>query len=141
MDNQILLLQEIRSGIWILVYLLSAIFVVNLLKGVASGFKSFKARWDDLFRCRAALLFDSGQYEKCIEFCNENLKTNPEKKTESAHAYWFLGKSFFQIKDYDRAVINFKKSVEIYPSWGESVDPFLRKIQSEGKGSSTSNPT
>jgi tetratricopeptide (TPR) repeat protein len=131
MENQIQLLQEIRSALWILVYLVSAGVAVYVLKAFSALYKVLKSRWDDLFRCTASVLFDGAQYEKCIEFCREQLKKHPGKKLQTGYAYWYLGKAYFQIKNFDEALENFNKVIEIYPSWKQEwVDPYLEKIES-----------
>jgi tetratricopeptide (TPR) repeat protein len=134
MENQIQLLQEIRSALWILVYLVSAGVAVYGLKALSALYKVFKSRWDDLFRCTASVLFDGAQYEKCIELCREQLKKHPEKKLQMGYAYWYLGKAYFQIKNFDEALENFNNVIEIYPSWKQEwVDPYLEKIESGRK--------
>ena len=130
MESQIILLQEIKSALWVLICLVGAGVLFNIVRAVAALYKTIKSELANTFNNSATSFFEAGKYEALIEYCNEHIK----KKPEEAYAYWFLGKAYFQRKDYDKAVENFNKAVEIYPSWGKDwVDPFLEKIESACK--------
>jgi tetratricopeptide (TPR) repeat protein len=135
MDNQLALLQEIRSGVWILIYLVGAGVVVNIFKTVAASYKTIKSELSNVFYNYASSMFDAGKYEELIAYCHERIK----KKPRDAYAFWFLGKAYFHMKDFDKAVENFDKVVEIYPSWkNEWVGPYMAQIESQRNSPVTS---
>lgn len=135
MDSQLALLQEIRSGVWILIYLIGAGVLVNILKAVAASYRTIKSELDNIFYRSASSMFDTGKYKELIEYCNEHVK----KKPRDAYAFWFLGKAYFHIKDFDKATANFNKATEIYPSWKKDwVGPYMDLIEAEKKSTLSS---
>jgi tetratricopeptide (TPR) repeat protein len=138
MDNQLILLQDIKSAVWILIYLVGAGVAVNILRAVAASYRTIKSELSNTFYNSVSAMFESGKYEALIEYCHEHIK----KKPREAYAYWFLGKTYFQNKNYDKAVENFNKAIEIYPSWKKDwVGPYIEQIESERKSPLTNRST
>jgi tetratricopeptide (TPR) repeat protein len=130
MDAQLTLLQEIRSAVWILVYLVGAGVLLSLVRAVATSYRTIRTELANAFSNTASAMFDRGQYESLIKYCHEHLKKNPKE----AYAYWFLGKAHHQLKKYDKAVEYLNKAKEIFPSWEKDwVGPILEKIEAERK--------
>ena len=138
MDAQLALLQEIRSAVWILVYLVGAGVLLSFVRAVAASYRTIKTELASAFSNTASAMFDRGQYDSLIKYCYEHLKKNPKE----AYAYWFLGKANHQLKKYDKAVEYLNKAKEIYPSWEKDwVDPILKKIKAELKSPLTRRST
>jgi len=126
MNEQIALLQEIKSALWVLIYLVGIGVAFNILRVVISSYRTIKNELENAFYNTTSAMFENGDYDDVIEHCHEHLK----KKPKEAYGYWFLGKAHFQKKEYEEATSNFKKTIEIHPSWEEEwVSPFLTKIE------------
>ena len=126
MENELVLLQEIKSALWILIYIVGAGVAVTILKAVVVSYRTIKNELNNKFYNTASAMYENGDYEEVIEYCQEHLN----KKPKEAYGYWFLGKAYFQRKEYEKATSSFNKAVEIYPSWKEEwVSPYLRKIE------------
>ncbi len=125
MDNEIIILQEIKSTLWVLVYLVGIGVTFNIIRAVAASYRTIKAELNNKFYTLATAMFEIEDYDGLIEYCHKHLK----KKPKEAYAYWFLGKAHFHLKEYDKSSKNFKKAAEIYPNWEkEWVSPYLEKI-------------
>lgn len=126
MDAQLILLQEIKTAVWVLVYIVGAGVLLSLLRAVAASYRTIKSELANAFTNTATSMFERGKYEALIKYCLEHLEKNPKE----AYAYWFLGKAHFQIKEYDKAVKYLNKAKEIFPTWEkEWIGPFLEKIE------------
>jgi len=135
MEEQILLLEEIKSALWILIYLIGLSVFFNAIRATASSYKVIKSEIDDAFYNKAYSMFEEEKYDKVIEFCLNHL----EKKPKEGNAFWFLGKTYFAKKQYEKALDNFNKTIEICPTWEkEWVAPYLEKIEAIAK---TANKT
>lgn len=138
MDTQLELLREIRTAVWILIYVVGAGVFLSFLRAVVASYRTIKSELANAFYNSASSMFERGKYESLIKYCLEHLEKNPRE----AYAYWFLGKAHFQTKEYDKAIEYFNKAKEIYPSWEkEWVGPFLEKIEVERKPPLTTRST
>ena len=127
MDNELILLQEIKFAIWILIYLIGIGVFFYALKTSITVYKALKKELDDKFYTLGAAIFESGGYDELIKFSHKHLK----KKPKAGYGYWFLGKAHFHKKEYDEAAKYFKIAADIYPTWEkEWVEPYLQKIDS-----------
>ena len=125
MNEQIILLQEIKSALWLLIYLVGIGVAFNILRAVFSSYRTIKNELENAFYTTTSAMFENGDYDEVIEHCNKHLK----KKPKEAYGYWFLGKAHFQKKEYEKAKSFFIKTIEIYPTWEEEwVSPYLNKI-------------
>jgi len=130
MDAQLALLHEIKTAVWILIYLVGAGVLINLFRAVAASYGTIKSELANAFSNTASAMYESGKYEELTKLCHEHLKEKPR----DAYAFWFLGKTHFELKEYDKAVEYFNKAGEIYPSWEkEWIGPFLETIEAERK--------
>ena len=126
MNEEIVLLQEIKSALWVLIYLVGIGVAFNILRAIISSYRTIRNELENAFYNTTSVMFENGNYDEVIEHCHEHLK----KKPKEAYGYWFLGKAYFQKKEYDEATSNFMKAIEIYPSWEkEWVSPYLTKIE------------
>ena len=127
MDNELILLQEIKSALWVLIYLIGIGVFFYVIKTSITVYRTLKTELDDKFYTLGAAIFESGDYDNLIEFSHKHLK----KKPKEGYGYWFLGKAHFHKKEYDEAAKYFKMAAEIYPTWEkEWVEPYLQKIHS-----------
>jgi len=128
METEITLLQDIKTALWVLIFIVSIGVVATVVRAIITSFRAVKTEIDNMFYNSASAMYESGDFKELIEYCHNHLK----KKPKEAYAYWFLGKTHFQLKNLDKAEEYFNKAVEIYPSWEkEWVGPFLEKITSE----------
>lgn len=126
MNDELILLQEIKFALWILIYLVGIGVAFSILRVVVASYRTIKNELDNIFYNSASAMYENDDYDELIKYCHEHLK----KKPKEAYCYWFLGKVYFQRKEYDDAVKYFEKTIEIYPSWeGEWVSPYLKKIE------------
>lgn len=127
METEITLLQDIKSALWVLVFIVSVGVAATVVRSIVTSYRAVKTEIDNIFYNSASAMFESGTLNELVEFCHDHLK----KKPKEAYAYWFLGKAHYQMKELDKAEEYFNKAVEIYPSWEkEWVGPFLEKIAS-----------
>lgn len=128
METEITLLQDIKTALWVLIFIVGIGVVATVVRAVITSYRAVKSEIDNMFYNSASAMYESGDLKGLIEYCHEHIKNKPKE----AYAYWFLGKAHFQMKKLDKAEEYFNKAVEIYPSWEkEWVGPFLDKIKSE----------
>jgi tetratricopeptide (TPR) repeat protein len=137
LDYQIVsLLQEIRSELWILIIIVGLFFVAKAIKGSDALFRTMKKRFDERFKIIARCMFDRGQFDSLLKYCDEQEKKNPR----DGYPFWFRGQVYYELKEYDKARENFSKVIEIYPSWEkEWVGPYIEKMDAKNKSSLTDN--
>ena len=63
-------------------------------------------------------LYDAGQYRQAAEALRAALEQNPQNTSLD---YW-LGRSFFEIRDFSKAISSFERAVKIVPSSSEYHD-------------------
>ena len=128
MDNEIVLLQDIKSALWVLIWIVGVGVTATVIRVIATIYPKIKNEMDNAFYNDANALFEHDKYESLIEFCFNELKKNPKE----AYAYWFLGKAHFKMKEYDQAEDYFKQAVELVPSWEKDwIAPYTEKIAAE----------
>ncbi|MCG7968950.1 MAG: tetratricopeptide repeat protein [Candidatus Thiodiazotropha taylori] len=126
MDNELTLLQDIKSAIWILIYILGLGVGTYVMRSIIVSYKTVKDIIENRFYHIVSAMYENNDYDEVIEYCHDHLS----KKPNEAYGYWFLGKAYFQKKKYDESTINFNKAIEINPSWeDEWISPFLKKIE------------
>ena len=127
METEITLLQDIKSALWVLIFVVGIGVVATVVRAVITSYRAVKTEIDNIFYNSATAMYESGDLKKLVKYCHDYLK----KKPKEAYAYWFLGKAHFQMEELEKAEEYFNKAVEIYPSWEkEWVGPFLEKISS-----------
>ena len=126
MENELSLLQDLKSAIWILIYITSIYVTFFVIKTSITVYKTLKEAIEDKFYTVGSVMFDSGEYDELIQYCHNHLKKHPKE----GYGYWFLGKAYYHKDEYDKAIEYFNKAAEIYPTWKkEWVEPYLQKIQ------------
>jgi tetratricopeptide (TPR) repeat protein len=123
MDQQIQLLHEIHSSIWVLIYLVIAVLAINSIRAAAIVYKNFKERVS--FATIASAMFDREHYDCTIDYCRNRLKKRPM----DAGAYFLLGQAFYRLEDYEHAEPNFIKAAELQPTWKEDCEAYLDQIE------------
>ena len=139
MDNELILLQEIKDAIWVLIYLIGISVFFYVVKTSINVYQTIKKELDVKFHTLGAALFESGDYDELIKFSHQHLR----KKPKEGYGYWFLGKAHFHKKEYDEAAKYFKEAAKINPAWEkEWVEPYLTKINdSKSTANKSSNLT
>jgi tetratricopeptide (TPR) repeat protein len=126
MDTEIALLQDIKSALWILVYILGVGVGTYAIKSIIVSYKAVKNLIENRFYHIASAMYENDNYDEVIDYCQEHLR----KKPKEAYGYWFLGKAYFKKQEYEKAIANLEKAVEIYPSWDEEwIKPYLKRIE------------
>lgn len=65
---------------------------------------------------KALIEFRLGYSEKCINTCNRLIALLPSKYyKDKIDVYYFLGVSYYDVKEYNRAVINLSEAIKIKP--------------------------
>jgi tetratricopeptide (TPR) repeat protein len=138
METEIAILQDIRSALWVLIIVVSIGVVAVVVRAIVTSYRAVKTEIDNFFYNSASAMYESGDLNELVKYCQEHLK----KKPKEAYAYWFLGKAHFQMKELDKAEEYFNKAVEIYPSWEkEWIGPFLEKIAAARNSPLTNQPS
>ena len=128
MDSEIAVLQDIRTAVWLLVYIVGAGVVLMMTRFVATSYRTIRTELNNAFYNAGSALFEKGKFSELIEFSHARLK----KKPTDAYAFLFLGKAYYKIKAYDKATEYLNKVIEIYPSWKkEWVEPLLIEMEAE----------
>jgi tetratricopeptide (TPR) repeat protein len=128
MENEIALLQDIKSALWILIFVVGVGVAAIVIRSAIAAYMAIRAEVGNMFYSSASAMYEAEQLGELVEFCLKHLK----KKPKEAYAYWFLGQSHYKMKEYDKAVEYFNRAVELCPSWEkEWVGPFLAKIAAE----------
>ena len=137
MDTQVIsLLQEIRSALWLLVAILGLFIFVKIIRGCAVLLKTIKIRFDERFKIAARCLFDSGQFKSLLSYCDQQEKKYPH----DGYPFWFRAQVYYQQEEYDKALENFNKVIDIFPTWEkEWVGPYIEKINAKNKLSRVNN--
>ena len=66
-------------------------------------------------RTGAKKAYDSRAYEKAIAAWREYLRMVPEGDPESNEAYFYLGASYLDMKQWNQAILNFEKCIALNP--------------------------
>ena len=128
METEITLLQDIKTALWVLIFIVAIGVFATVVRAVVTSYRAIKTEIDNMFYNSASAMYESGDLKELVGYCHDHLK----KKPKEAYAYWFLGKAHFQMKELDKAEEYFNKAVEMYPSWEkEWVGPFREKIATE----------
>lgn len=125
MENELILLKDIKDALWILIYLIGIGVLLNIIRTIATSYKTIKDELENTFYNTVSPLYENGEYDKVIECSLEHV----EKKSKDAYGYWFLGKAYYKKEDYQESLDYFNKTSEICPSWDkEWVEPYIKKI-------------
>ena len=128
MEEQLVLLHEIKSALWILIYLIGIGIFFSAVRAIIISYKTIKNEIEEAFNNTVSVMYDNGDYDQVIEYCLDHL----EKKPKDAYGYWFLGKAYYRKEDYKEALNNFNKTIEISPYWDkEWVEPYREKINAK----------
>lgn len=111
MENETVLLQEIKSALWIFIWIVGIGVAATLVRTITTLYRAIKSEIDNMFYNSASAMYENGLLKELMEYCHEHLK----KKPKEAYAYWYLGKAHFQMKEHDKAEEFFKKAVGICP--------------------------
>ena len=78
------------------------------------------------FKYRAESLFNKGDLETVIKLTSERVKKYPN----DVWARWYLGKAYFQNKDWKKALHEFTVLLDKSPTWREGyLDPYIEEIK------------
>lgn len=123
--------QQILDQLVIIKYLLIGILVTTAMPAIViilsrmMGVRFQDRTKGETFRVVATQHLEDGEYHELIEYCQKELAKRPN----SAMAFWFMGRAYYEQNDYTRAREHFSKTVEIDPSWNkEFVVPFMEKM-------------
>lgn len=125
MENELMLLKDIKSALWILIYLIGLGVILNIIRTIVVSYKRIKDELENMFYNIVSPMYENAEYDKVIEYSLEHV----EKKPKDAYGYWFLGKAFYKKEKYTEALDYFNKTSEICPSWDkEWVEPYVKRI-------------
>lgn len=128
MENQVLLLQEIKDALWVLIYIVGIIAFFIIVRAFAESYRAIRNEIDNMFYNSVSAIYDNENYDEVITFSLNHIQNKPNE----AYAYWFLGKAYFEKKEYEEAKKHFIKAIALNPEWEkEWVKPYLEKIEME----------
>jgi len=126
MEQEILhTLNEIRGILYALLTIVSFVLFVWILRGIQNIFISFKQTWENDFITRADKLFESAEFEKLTQHCQEKLNKYPNH----SNATWWLARAKQETGDQLEAKALFERLLELDPGWNEThIEPYLKKL-------------
>ena len=96
----------------------------KVLESTQNVFTGFKKAWGTDFKNRMSNFQDSGEYEKIINECKEKLKKYPNH----TDAVWFIAIAYYYTEQFEISNLNFDKVIYLVPSWEESANAYLEKL-------------
>ena len=119
--EQLVTIKYLLVGILVTTAMPAIVIILSKMMGVR-----FRDRTKgETFRVVATQHLEDGEYQELINYCQNEL----EKRPNSAMAYWFMGRAYFEQTNYLKAKEHFSKAVEIDPSWNkEFVVPFMERM-------------
>lgn len=129
MDSEILkTLQEIRDIVHVVAWVVTFCALVWAANWASSIVANFKKTWENDFFNRADKYFQSANYEKLIEHCEEKLRKYPNH----SNATWWLARANKGLGNQPESKALFEKLLELEPSWKEThIEPYLKSMSSE----------
>ena len=125
MNSEIALLQDIKTGVWILVYIVGLGMISFLIRNITVAYKTLRAEINSAFYNAAYSKFESGNFNELLGFCHEQLK----KKPKDIYAYWFLAKAHYELQQFDKARECLDQVSSLAPSWeSDYVGPLRAKV-------------
>jgi len=80
------------------------------------------------FSERAPNLLEQGKAKEVVALSEDREKTHPM----DPYVYWFRGKAYYQLGQYEDALKAMKRAGEVSPGWRESyTGPFIKGIKEE----------
>ena len=61
---------------------------------------------------KVKLLYSMGEYSECIKLANELIKNDLDKQQKQKQ-YYYIGESYFKLKEYENEIINYKNATNI----------------------------
>ncbi len=99
--------------------------VASFLRAGISAKTLVREKLDDIFRGEASHLFDKGDFDELIKYCEDELNS----KAFHADALWYVAKAYYQKGEHQKAKEYFEKLAKSEPSWEKQyVQPYLEKI-------------
>ena len=128
MEQEILqTLQEIRVILYFLLIVVSVgmlVWIVNWISNIATNFQK---AWENDFIDQADKFFESANFDKLIEHCQNKLNKYPNHST----AIYWLARAKFELGDSAESIVLFQRLLELEPSWRDShIEPYLKKLSS-----------
>jgi cytochrome c-type biogenesis protein CcmH/NrfG len=129
MEQEILnTLREIRGILFVLAAVMILVALVWAVNWGGNIVVNFKKAWENDFRDRANKYFESADFDRLVEHCEEKLKGCPNH----THATWWLARAKQEMGKGLEAKALFERLVELEPSWKEThIEPYLKKLSSE----------
>ena len=121
------ILQElglIRAYVFIIMCVFVIWFLLKIIESIEKIITGFKKAWETSFEEQMENFIDEGEYKKVIEKCKEKL----EKRPNHINATWFIAKAYYYTEDKELSKKYFEKTLHLVPSWEESVNPYLEKL-------------
>jgi len=128
MEQEILqTLQEIRVILYILLIVVSVGMLVWIVHWISNIAANFQSAWENDFITQADKYFESANFDKLIEHCQDKLNKFPN---HSNATYW-LARAKLELGDSAESKALFQRLLELEPSWRDShIEPYLKKLSS-----------
>lgn len=129
METEILqTLQEIRGILYVLTAIMSLVMLVWVANWVSNIIANFKQAWESDFTNRADKYFESAEFDKLAQHCQEKLAKHPNH----SNATWWLARAKLETGSSSEARKLFERLLELEPNWKEThIEPYLDKLPSE----------
>jgi len=126
MGNEILhTLEEIRGILFVLTLIVSIVMLFWVTNWIINIVFNFKKAWESNFKKQADKYFESANFAKLVEHCEDKLRKYPNHST----ATWWLARANQELGKESEAKALFEKLLELQPNWKEThIEPYLKKL-------------
>ncbi len=122
MEQDLILLESIKNGVWLIAFFMGIVAIANLVRAVAICKEKFSSNSE--FSDKASVIYEEGDFSKLIRSCEAHLGDDP-------YAYWYLGKAYYGLEKYELALEYFNKTLRLRPQWqDEYIKPYITQIES-----------
>jgi tetratricopeptide (TPR) repeat protein len=125
-SDTILILNDIKIALYILIAVVTLGVVANWVRAGVSIKSIIRRQLDDIFTEDASDYYDKGKFDELLEHCEAQLKDKPNH----SYALWYKAKAYYQKQEYEKSKQCFDRLSKDEPSWIEShIQPYLKKIE------------
>ena len=113
-----------RGYIFVMMCAVVAWAIFKVIESTQRLVAGLKKAMNDAFESNTDEMIDKGCYESAIEACEEKLKKYPKH----SGVIWQLARAHYLSENHDKAREYFEKAVNLVPSWEDSAEAYLKKI-------------
>ncbi|PCI46754.1 MAG: hypothetical protein COB51_06650 [Moraxellaceae bacterium] len=119
------LLAEIKSILDFIAFFIVMGCIFWSIKSILSVVANFKTVYKNKWENDAVRFIQTNQLEELKSHCLEKLESSPK----DANANWYLARYYYIVKDLDQCKKYFSLAVEVYPTWEEDAETYIKKLE------------